>query len=113
MSVCAFITDGLCRYLKEHRGEEPAEPVLHPEHKRMFRDEVRAPRAGVIYDGCCFNSIRHALCSRSVYHNTALSTAMRTDSVDNLCPAQGDTPRQNRAQQYKRYILFILFMTWR
>lgn len=29
MSAGAIITDGVCRYLKEHRGEEPVEVVLH------------------------------------------------------------------------------------
>lgn len=57
MSVCAFIVNGVYRYLKEHEGEEPAELVLHPEHKRMLREELREPRAGVEFDGCEFNGL--------------------------------------------------------
>jgi hypothetical protein len=57
MSACAFITDGLYRYLKEHRGEEPVELVLHPGHKRMLRKELGIRRSGVTYDGCWFNNI--------------------------------------------------------
>jgi hypothetical protein len=57
MSACAFIVDGLDRYLKEHEGEEPAELVLHPEHKRVLGDELRVRRAGVTFDLCSFNNI--------------------------------------------------------
>lgn len=57
MSACAFIVDGLCRYLKAHGGEEPAELVLHLKHKRALSREVRIPRDGVTYDACCFNDI--------------------------------------------------------
>jgi hypothetical protein len=57
MSACAFITDGLYRYLKEHRGEQPVELVLHPEHKRMLRDELHMRCSGIQYDGCEFNGI--------------------------------------------------------
>lgn len=57
MNACTFIADGLYRYLKEHRGEEPVELVLHPEHKRVLRDELRVPRTGIAYDGCCFKNI--------------------------------------------------------
>lgn len=57
MSACAFITDGIYRYLKEHRGEEPVELVLHPEHKRVLHDEPHTPRSGIQYDGCTFNNI--------------------------------------------------------
>lgn len=58
MGVCAYIIDGLYRYLKEHRGEEPAELVLHPEHKRMLCDELQLRHRGAQYDGCEFNGIR-------------------------------------------------------
>jgi hypothetical protein len=57
MSAYAFITDALYRYLKEHRGEEPVELVLHPAHKRMLCDELRMRHAGVACDGCWFNNI--------------------------------------------------------
>ncbi|MFM0341150.1 hypothetical protein [Paraburkholderia fungorum] len=57
MSACAFITDGLYRYLKEHRGEQPVELVLHPDHKRMLCDELHMRRSGVHYDECEFNGI--------------------------------------------------------
>jgi len=67
MDVCAFILNGLCRYLKEHEGDEPVELVLHPEHKRMLREELRVPRAGVDFDGCEFNGlpILEAPCCRT------------------------------------------------
>lgn len=57
MGVCSFIIDGLYRYLKEHRGEEPVELVLHPEHKRMLCDELQLRYRGAQYDGCEFNGI--------------------------------------------------------
>lgn len=58
MSARACITDGLYRYLKAHGGEEPVELVLHPEHRRVSRDELRVPHTGIAYDGCCFNDVR-------------------------------------------------------
>lgn len=59
MSACAFITEGLYRYLKEHRGEEPVELVLHPDHKRMLCDDLRMRRIDVTYDGCWFKTFRY------------------------------------------------------
>ncbi|VVD28836.1 protein of unknown function [Paraburkholderia dioscoreae] len=43
-----LIADGLCRYLKEHRGEEPVERVLHPERKRKLCNELRMRHKGVV-----------------------------------------------------------------
>lgn len=57
MSACAFVVDGLYRYLKEHKGEEPVELVLRPEHKRVLSDELRVGGLGVRYDTCSFNNI--------------------------------------------------------
>ncbi|MFM0169224.1 hypothetical protein [Paraburkholderia sediminicola] len=57
LSACAFIVDGLYRYLKEHEGGEPAERVLHPQHKRVLNDELRVRRAGITYDAYSFNNI--------------------------------------------------------
>lgn len=55
--ACAFITDWLYRYLKEHGGEEPVGLVLHAAHKRALREELPVPRAGVQFDGREFNGM--------------------------------------------------------
>jgi hypothetical protein len=53
MSACAFITDGLYRYLKEHWGAGPVELVLRPEHKSVLSDELHVLLTGIAYNGVC------------------------------------------------------------
>jgi hypothetical protein len=57
MSAYAFVVNGLYQYLQVHEGREPAELALHPKHRRVLLEELQAPQAGVVFDGCEFNGI--------------------------------------------------------